>query len=246
MTSHAPLIGITAADRDEELVTSPWYAASFSVPSEYVDAVRRAGGNPVLLPPGEQGWDRWLSILDGVVVTGGSDVAADLYGGDPDHPKQQKPRVARDETELALAKKLVAGPLPTLFVCRGIQVLNVATGGTLNQHVADSLDEDIHRIEGEGWTYHDIEVKPGSLTAKAMGSDRVSGATGHHQAIDRLGAGLEPVGWADDGIVEAVEVESATWLVGVQWHPEVTAADDPTQQGLFDGLVAAAVESSTR
>ncbi len=239
MNSRAPLIGITAADRDEELVTSPWYAASFSVPSEYVDAVRRGGGNPVLLPPGEEDWSHWLDVLDGVIITGGSDVAAEAYGGDPDHPKQEKPRVDRDTTELALARQLVAGSIPTLFVCRGIQVLNVATGGTLHQHVADSLEEDIHRLEGEGWVYHDIEVKAGSLTAKAMGEDVVSGATGHHQAIDRLGAGLEPVGWAADGVVEAVEVTSDTWLVGVQWHPEVTAASDATQQGLFDALVAA-------
>ncbi len=239
MNSRAPLIGITAADRDEELVTSPWYAASFSVPSEYVDAVRRGGGNPVLLPPGEEDWSHWLDVLDGVIITGGSDVAAEAYGGDPDHPKQEKPRVDRDTTELALARQLVAGSIPTLFVCRGIQVLNVATGGTLHQHVADSLEEDIHRIEGEGWTYHDIEVKAGSLVAKAMGTDVVSGATGHHQAIDRLGTGLEPVGWAADGVIEAVEVTSETWLVGVQWHPEVTAGSDATQQGLFDALVAA-------
>lgn len=239
MNSHAPLIGITSADRDEELVTSPWYDASFSVPAEYVDAIRRAGGNPVLLPPGEQDWSRWLDMLDGVVVTGGSDVAADLYGGDPDHPQQQKPRTDRDHTELALARHLLAGSIPTLFVCRGIQVLNVAAGGTLHQHIADSLEEDIHRLEGEGWIYHDIEVKPDSLAAKAMGSEVVAGATGHHQAIDQLGAGLEPVGWAADGVIEAVEVESETWLVGVQWHPEVSAATDPTQQGLFDALVAA-------
>ncbi len=240
MNSRLPLIGITTADRDEELVTSPWYAASFSVPSEYVDAVRRAGGNPVLLPPGEQDWAQWLAIIDGFIVTGGSDVDAARYGGDPDHPRQEKPRVDRDMTELALAERLMEGSTPALFVCRGLQVLNVATGGTLNQHVADSLDQDIHRLEGEGWTYHDVEVKAGSLVAKAMGCDVASGATGHHQAIDEVGTGLEPVAWAADGIVEAVEVEGDTWMMGVQWHPEVTAESDASQQGLFDALVAAA------
>jgi len=217
-----------------------WYDTSYSVPSHYVDAVRRAGGNPVLLPPGEEGWERWLAVVDGVVVTGGADVDAALYGGDPAHKMQQKPQVDRDNTEIAITKHLVAGSLPALFVCRGMQVLNVAMGGTLDQHVADSVDEDIHRIEGDGWAYHPVEVKPDSLAAKAMGGGSVTGATGHHQAIDRLGAHLEPVAWAADGVIEAIEVEGDTWLVGVQWHPEVTAHSDAAQQGLFDGLVEAA------
>ena len=240
MQSRPPLIGITTTDRDEALATSAWYDSIYSVPAHYVDAVRRAGGNPVFLPPGEQDWARWLDVIDGVLVTGGADVAADLYGGDPAHPRQEKPRVDRDTTELTLARELIDGSLPALFVCRGIQVLNVAMGGTINQHLADSLDDDIHRGEGEGWIYHEIDLKPGSLTAKAMGTEQAQGATGHHQAIDGLAPGLEPVGWAADGTIEAVELDGTTWLVGVQWHPEVNAHEDAAQQGLFDGLVAAA------
>jgi putative glutamine amidotransferase len=235
-----PLIGITTTDRDEELTTTAWYDAVYSMPADYVDAVRRAGGNPVLLPPGEEEWAGWLDVVDGFLVTGGADVAADHYGGDPDHPKQEKPRLDRDETELALAKHLIGGSVPALFVCRGIQVLNVALGGTVNQHLADSLDEDIHRGESEGWVYHEVEMKPGSLAAEAMGTVRAQGATGHHQSIDGLGRGLEPVGWAADGTIEAVELGGPTWLVGVQWHPEVSAREDAAQQGLFDGLVTAA------
>lgn len=219
---------------------SAWYDAVYSVPAHYVDAVRRAGGNPVLLPPGEPDWSSWLEIIDAVLITGGADIAAESYGGDPAHPKQEKVRVDRDATELALAKHLIDASTPALFVCRGIQVLNVVMGGTVNQHLADSLDNDIHRGEGEGWIYHEVEMKPGSMAAKAMGSDRVQGATGHHQAIEKLAPGLEAVGWAADGTVEAVEIDGATWLVGVQWHPEVNAHEDPAQQGLFDGLVAAA------
>lgn len=240
MESRPPLIGITTTDTDEALAMSAWYDAVYSVPAHYVDAVRRAGGNPVLLPPGEQDWERWLDLIDGVVITGGADVAAEHYGGDPEHPHQQKPRTDRDTTELALAKSLSTGSIPALFVCRGIQVLNVAMGGTVNQHLADSIDEDIHRDEGEGWIYHEVEMKPGSLAAKAMGTLRARGATGHHQAIDQLGSGLEPVGWAADGTIEAVEIDGPTWLVGVQWHPEVNAGEDAAQQGLFDGLVTAA------
>lgn len=217
-----------------------WYQENYSVPADYVDAVRRAGGNPVMLPPGESDWDGWLQFLDGVIVSGGGDVDSRLYGGDPDHPKQQAALVDRDRTELALTGRILELGVPSLFVCRGLQVLNVARGGTLYQHLADTLEEDIHRLEGEGWAYHDAEIKVGSLTARAMGVAVASGASGHHQAIDRIGEGLVPVAWASDGVIEAAEVEGAAWQVGVQWHPEVTAAKDPAQQGLFDGLVEAA------
>ena len=243
MESPPPLIGITTTDRDEALAMSAWYDTVYSVPAQYVDAVRRAGGNPILLPPGEQDWGSWFEIIDGFLITGGADIASDFYGGDPDHPKQEKPRVDRDATESALATHLIGGSVPALFVCRGIQVLNVVMGGTINQHLADSLDDDIHRGEGDGWIYHEVEMKPDSLAAQAMGAERAQGATGHHQAIDRLAAELEPVGWAADGTIEAVELRGPTWLVGVQWHPEVSANDDPAQQGLFDGLVGAAREA---
>jgi putative glutamine amidotransferase len=243
MESRPPLIGITTTDRDEALATTVWYDSVYSVPAHYVDAVRRAGGNPVLLPPGEQDWGSWLSVVDAVLVTGGADVAADIYGGDVAHPRQEKAREDRDATELALARHLIDGSIPALFVCRGIQVLNVAMGGTINQHLADSLEDDIHRGEEDGWVYHEIEMKPDSLAAEVMGTRRARGATGHHQAIDRLAPGLEPVGWAADGTIEAVEVDGPTWLVGVQWHPEVNAHEDAAQQRLFDGLVAAAREA---
>lgn len=235
-----PLIGITATDRDEEVVSSVWYDASYSVPAQYIDAVRRAGGNPIMLPPGESDLSRWLDVVDGLIVSGGADVGAELYGGDPGHPRQQSSQIDRDTTEIALAKRLATGSTPALFVCRGMQVLNVALGGTLHQHLADTLDEDMHRLNGDGWTYHDAELKPGSLTAKATGAEVITGASGHHQAIDRLAEGLEVVAWAADGVIEAVEIEGPTWLVGVQWHPEVTAARDPAQQALFDALMAAA------
>jgi len=240
MSRPAPVIGITSTDRSEELASTVWYKENYIVPADYVDAVRRAGGNPVMLPPGETEWDRWLEFVHGVIVTGGVDVDSRLYGGDPDHPKQQAPLIARDETELALTRRLVANGIPSLFVCRGLQVLNVAMGGTLHQHLADTLEEDMHRLDEDGWAYHDAEIKADSLTARAMGVSIANGASGHHQSIDRLGEGLVPAAWADDGVVEAAEVDGEAWLVGVQWHPEVTAAGDPAQQGLFDALVAAA------
>ena len=235
-----PLIGITTTGRSEEVLSTPYYAHAFVVPTSYVDAIRRAGGIPILLAPGEDDWRRWLDVCDGFVLTGGGDVAPVHYGGDPDHPKQEPVRAERDATELALAEALLAGNLPALFVCRGIQIMNVAAGGSLHQHVADTLDEDMHRIDGEGWAYHDSNVVPGTKTAKAVGAGPSRAASGHHQAIDRLGANLVVSARAADGVIEAVEAESDTWLVGVQWHPEVTADGDAVQQGLFDALVAEA------
>ena len=235
-----PLIGITTTGRSEEVLSTPYYESAFVVPTSYVDATRRAGGVPVLLPPGDTDWQRWLGMCDGFILTGGGDVAPVHYGGDPDHPRQEPERAERDATELALAQELLGGDTPALFVCRGVQIMNVAAGGTLHQHVADTLDEDMHRIDGEGWAYHDSDVVPGTKTAKAVGAGPSRAASGHHQAIDRLGANLVVAATATDGVIEAIEADSPTWLVGVQWHPEVTAADDPTQQGLFDALVAEA------
>jgi len=237
-----PLIGITTADRGEELVTSAWYESSYSVPAQYVDAIRRAGGSAVLLPPGESDWRPWVGAVDGFVVMGGRDVAAATYGGDGSHPAQQEPQVDRDTTELALTRHIVSGLRPALFVCRGVQVLNIAMGGTLHPHIRDLLDEDMHRGDGDGdgWMYHAVEVEAGSQLAKAMDTEAVCTASGHHQAVDEIGEGLQVVARAADGIVEALEVVGSTWLVGVQWHPEVSAATDPSQQGLFDALVEAA------
>ena len=149
-----------------------------------------------------------------------------------------------DAFDIALARAAVRNGTPTLAICRGVQVLNVALGGTLIQHLPDIEGRQEHR----NGVMHEVDLKPGTLVADAMGTTRPMCSSFHHQAIDRLAPGLVETGWADDGTIEAVELEGRDdghgWLVGVQWHPEDTAADDELQQALFDELVRQAEKRS--
>jgi len=137
--------------------------------------------------------------------------------------------------------------MPVLAICRGIQVLNVALGGTLVQHVPDLGGNVEHGVPGGGGTVmHDVKVEPDSLLAEITGGETLATASHHHQAVDRLGEGLHVTARADDGVIEAVEHDGPGWLVAVQWHPEDTAATDPAQQALFDALAERAGEYATR
>lgn len=232
-----PLIGITAYP--------PNAGDRFELPRPYVDALRRAGGEPVLLPPGIVDTARLLDRLDGLVLAGGGDLDPARYGG-ATHETVYSVDPARDEGELELARLILERDTPALAICRGSQVVNVALGGSLHVHLPDVVDGTvIHRKEPEilqgmpGPTPHEIAIDAESLLASVMGAGTVSPMSWHHQAIDRVGDGLRAVGHAPDGTIEAIEHESHPWLAIVQWHPELTAAGDPTQQRLFDGLVAA-------
>ena len=236
-----PVIGITSGGRSEGYIKSPYYPAYFSVPAPYVDAVLRAGGMPLVVPAAVSDWNEILPLLDGLIVTGGTDIEPSEYGGDSEHPQLRTPDAERDCSELSLLRQtLPAGELPTLCICRGLQTLNVAAGGTLHEHISDMHDTDIHRSSVGFWEMQDLQVAADSLLAQVMGAELVQTASAHHQAIKRLGAGLRVVCRASDGIIEAVEMPAHAWLLAVQWHPEVTAAEDPTQQALFDALVAQA------
>lgn len=234
-----PLIGLTMYGRLERPVPSEHYEEHFSVPVVYVEAIRRAGGVPMLLPPGETSTDRWLDGVDGVLIAGGTDIDPGRYG------RTRTPVVLiadteRDDSEIALTREVLERDVPTLFVCRGMQMLNVALGGTLHAHIPDLGIGDIHRDKEGMWAYHDIEAVEASRVEAAMGATSVMTYSGHHQAIDDVAPGLTVTASAPDGIIEALEVDDASWAVGVQWHPEVSAHDDPTQQALFDRLVASA------
>ncbi len=233
-----PVIGITTGGRSEGYITSQHYDAFYSTPSQYVDAVRRAGGIPFLIPPGGDDWDAILALVDGVIITGGTDIDPTEYQGNVDHPNLWPADKERDQADISFAKHLVdEKETPLLCICRGIQVLNVATGGTLHEHMLDFIEEDIHRNSEGLWAMQDVSVEPDSLVANIMGRTQVNTTSGHHQSLKDIGDGLRVVGTAPDGIVEAVEMPDHPWLVAVQWHPEVTAAKDETQQALFDELV---------
>lgn len=236
--TSSPLIGITTYGRNAE--------NHFTLPGEYVDAVRRAGGIPVLIPAGETKIDTLLERLDGLILAGGGDLDPALYAGSQ-HSEIYMIDPERDTSELTLARTVAANGTPTLGICRGIQVLNVALGGSLVEHLPDEVGEAItHRIPPPGpaqissHALHPLQVDSGTRLADILGTTKVEPASWHHQAVRRLAEGLRVVAQAEDGTIEAVELADHPWLVAVQWHPEITAADDPSQQRVFDAFVEAA------
>jgi putative glutamine amidotransferase len=237
-SSKSPRIGITTYGRNDE--------GRFTIPAKYVDAVRRAGGLPLLLAPGEPRLLEWLELADALILTGGPDVDPSLYRGAA-HPEVYGIDRERDESDLFLARHAVASKMPALCICRGTQVLNVALGGTLVEHVPDVVGEKVlHRGKERAYTPHAVRVDERSRLAEILGATEMSPMSSHHQAIRDVAPGLDVVARAPDGIIEAVEMRAHPWLVAVQWHPESTAAEDATQQRLFDALVAAAREHRRR
>jgi gamma-glutamyl-gamma-aminobutyrate hydrolase PuuD len=223
-----PLIGITAYG--EEAAYGVWKHEAVLLPRTYPDAVLEAGGLPVLLAPRIE-IAAVVDRLDGVVLAGGPDVDPARYGAEPG-PQTGAPRTQRDAAELAVLGRALELELPVLAVCRGLQVLNVALGGTLVQHVPDRVRHAGHNPRPGVFGRTAIALDAGSRVAAALGSSIV-GQCHHHQAIARLAEGLVVTGRAPDGTVEAVELAGHPFVVGVQWHPE---QDDPR---IFAALVAA-------
>lgn len=210
--------------------------------ANYVRAVERAGGAAVALVPGQTDPGKALAGLDALILTGGGDVHPDLYH-DAAHPETADIDPARDALEIELVRRAKESGLPTLCICRGIQVLNVALDGTLTQHLPDEVGEDVpHSLQGTDGI-HKVEVDAGSHLARVLGTTETSPASSHHQAIGKLGKGLRVVARSPaDDVIEAVEAEDHPWLIGVQWHPERSISFEPCQQKLFDDLVRAARE----
>jgi putative glutamine amidotransferase len=228
-----PLIGVTTYGRDAE--------GRYALPVEYVQAVRRAGGVPVLLPPGESDVEEVVALVDGLVLAGGGDLDPASYGRER-HPATERVDPERDAFELALVQALVARRVPLLGICRGCQVVNVALGGTLHQHLPDVVGEALaHWGPREApLPRHPVQVEPASCLARTLGETRAEPVSWHHQAPDRVAPGLRVVARAEDGTIEALELPAHPWLLAVQWHPELSAAEEESQQRLFDGLVGAA------
>jgi gamma-glutamyl-gamma-aminobutyrate hydrolase PuuD len=218
-------------------------SAAVGVGVGYLAALERAGAEPVIIGPRRleaEGARRLLDRLDGLLFLGGPDVDPLLYGGTR-HASIVGTDVTDDRFEIALLKAALDADVPTLAICRGIQVLNVALGGTLVPHLPERPGVGSHGRPGKpkGAAMNDVTVVAGSLLAKTMDAERVTCSCHHHQALDRIGDRLQVVATADDGVIEGVEVDGA-WMLAVQWHPEDTAADDPTQQRLFDALTTEA------
>ncbi len=217
-----------------------WSGGAYAVPESYIRAGRRAGGRPVLLPPGEISADvdpaDLLAPFNGLLLIGGGDIEPRRYGAS-DRKEIYGVEPDRDEDEIELVLAADRTSLPTLAICRGAQTVNVAFGGTLHQHLPDLEGLIPHGTPGGGKpTVHDVRVAPASRIRRATRAEVLATSSHHHQGIDRLGVGLVPTAWSGDSLVEGLERERG-WLVGVQWHPEDTAAGDDAQQALFDELV---------
>jgi putative glutamine amidotransferase len=231
-----PEVGLVAYHLRPGRVTS-WGVGGYGIPENYVDAVRRAGAHAALLLPGdERSPDELLDRFDALMLVGGGDVAPERYGQEPvDEIYGLEPD--RDVFEISLLRRAFERDVPTLCICRGMQVMNVAFGGDLVQHLPADDRFMAHGVPTDAESLlHDVKLLAGSRIAEAAGAEIVSCSSHHHQGVDRLGDGLVATGWTEDGLVEAIETERG-WVVGAQWHPEDTAASDPAQQGLFDGLV---------
>lgn len=210
------------------------------VPTEYARAVWEAGGLPLLLPmlPPDAAPDV-LTRLDGLLFTGGGDVGSDLYGRPP-HPETYGVDDARDVFERALVEAILESKKPLLAVCRGIQILNVALGGSLVQHLPDQGTD---HWGGRFEPLHEVSLAPDSQLAGIYGKPVLRVNSIHHQALERIGAGLRPVGHAPDGVTEAIElVEPDRWVIGIQWHPERPWSLHRDHQALFQRLIREARE----
>ena len=224
-----PLIGITSY-AEPGVRWGVWELPAALIPLAYVEAVERAGGRALLVPPSLEGIDETLGALDGILFSGGSDLDPALYGADA-HPETKGIRLERDRAELALLEAALARDMPVLAVCRGSQVLNVAHGGNLVQHLPEVVGDEKHKHTPGVFADHDVDLKEGTRLQRLLG-DRAPVKSHHHQGYGAIGKGLVESAWAEDGTVEALEDPSRRFALGVLWHPE--AGEDAA---LFEALV---------
>jgi putative glutamine amidotransferase len=243
--SSRPLIGVTTSEMRVAKNVEPTPQGEpprkeMALGLAYLRAIEASGGLPLVIPPMPSAVIAPLvDRLHGLCLSGGPDLDPVAYGAAP-HAELGPTEPELDRFELDLAREAHARNLPILAICRGAQLLNVATGGTLFQHVPDRTDGTIkHRQTGAADSLtHLVDLAGGSLTAAVMGATEISVNSFHHQAVDRLGRGLLAVGWSPDGLVEAIEAPARDFVLGVQWHAECLA-ERPEQKRLFTGLVEA-------
>jgi putative glutamine amidotransferase len=240
MRMPRPRIGICAAI--EQARWGAWDREAHLSQRSYVDRVHDAGGLALLLPITEDEPEELLDQVDALLLAGGADIDPSAYGA-ARHPCTVDTSPARDRFEIALARAAVERDLPVLGVCRGMQLLNVALGGTLIQHLPDDVGHEDHRrtLGSFDNSDHDVRVAPGSLAARVIGEAVHKTYSHHHQAVATLGAGLVASGWATiDDLAEVVELPGKRFVLGVQWHPEVDETS-PVIAGLVDACRSAEV-----
>jgi putative glutamine amidotransferase len=226
-----PLIGITTSGQR--------LTGNFSLPAVYADAVRQAGGRVILLPPGEPDPKFILDFVDGLVFSGGGDIDPATYNGSP-HPSIYNVDSERDAFEITLARQVLATDIPVLGICRGLEVLVIASGGDLVPHLPDEFGEAIaHRADQSRPIEHSVQIALDSRLATLTGVKDMTVVSWHHQATRIVPAEWRVAAWAVDGVIEALEYEHHPWALALQWHPELSI-NDPLQQGIFRDFVAAA------
>jgi putative glutamine amidotransferase len=233
----APAVGICAAI--ERVSWGVWDGYEVTLaPRGYVTAVQRAGAIAIVLPPDEVAVadpDVLLDRVDALMLAGGADIDPASYGAEP-HPETAGSWPERDRFELALTRRALEREMPVLGICRGMQLLNVALGGTLDQHLPETIGSGVHRSLAGTFGDHRVRLQPGTLACRAAGAESIDVRSHHHQGVDRLGEGLVVSGWSvQDDLVEAIELPEHRFALGVIWHPE----EDETS-----GVIAAVVEAA--
>ncbi len=213
-----PIIGITSYAQPARW--GAWELPAALVPLDYVESVERAGGRALLVPPSTDGVDETLDVLHGVVFSGGIDIDPSTYGADR-HPSTDSAQARRDEGELALLERALERDIPTLAICRGVQLLNIARGGDLVQHLPESVGHERHRQVLGAFSEHPVEVRAGTRLAGILGERHDGVQSSHHQGVGRVGEGLVETAWAEDGSLEGLEDPEKRFAVGVLWHPEM-------------------------
>ena len=228
-----PVIGITTYLTPARF--GVWEEETALIPAAYVRAIEAAGGRPLLVPPGTDAIDETLDRLDGLLFSGGSDLDPELYGQEA-HRETNGIVPERDRAEIALLRAALERDMPVLAVCRGSQVLNVALGGDLVQHLPDLIGDEKHKHTPGEFADHEVDLEPGTRVQKILG-DHAPVKSHHHQGYGKLGNGLRESARADDGTIEALEDPERRFAIGVLWHPE--AGED---FALFEALVEEAKE----
>jgi len=231
MQFQPPLIGITTSG---QMLTG-----NFSLSKFYVEAVRIAGGVPILIPAGEPNLAAVFTQLDGLVFSGGGDIDPKVYHGES-HPSIYNIDPERDRSEISLAQMALATEIPILGICRGLEILVVATGGSLIPHLPDKFGEIIaHRADQTLSTEHTVKINPDTRLAQILGMLEVSVVSWHHQAAGSIPSGWRIAAKAPDGVIEALEHEDRPWAIALQWHPEMSI-QDTAQYRIFHAFVTAA------